>query len=95
MEKRKMLVILDPNESLSYLESQLDFLTSMVINMYSVLSEDQKTQISQQTPKFNEFVTVIQENSVFTVKDVNKCVEEINTKKKVRELQAVYYQIEN
>jgi len=90
-QKRQLLANLDPNRSLSYMESQLDILTKAV----QVLLKNNPqalTALQQALPKWDNFSAKVDACNVLTVKEVSKCIEELNFKATVRGLQKKYYE---
>lgn len=90
--KGDLLVKLDPNESLSYIEAQLDFVTKM---LFAVIEGDpyMKQRVLEAVSEYSNVKDAFNQNNVFTVKDEHKCYEEIlNGKKYVRDNQAEYFQ---
>lgn len=81
--RRKIMVELDPNNSLSYIEAQLDLLTAIA---FGLLTDKQKEQ----------FKEIWLNTTVTNIKDFNRCMAELQMNKaKVRELQLQYYEEKN
>jgi len=90
--RRTLLIESDPNNSLSYIEAQLDILTKIVFSIYDNCTADQQAAIQKVVPAFGEFRTLIDSHSVLTIKSEVKCLEELsNGKAKIREFQSDYY----
>lgn len=90
--RRTLLTESDPNNSLSYIEAQLDILTEIVFSIYDNCTADQQTAIQKVIPVFDEFRTLIASHSVLTIKSEVKCLEELSTgKAKIRKVQSDYY----
>lgn len=90
-QKRQLLADLDPNRSLSYMESQLDILTKAV---QVLLKNNPKALIAlkKELPAWDDFSTKVDACSILTVKEASKCIEELNFKTAVRGLQKKYYE---
>ncbi len=89
--KGDLLIKLDPNESLSYIEAQLDFVTKM---LFAVVEGDpyMKQRVLEAVNEYSNVKDAFNQNNVFTVKDEHKCCLEIlNGKKYVRDNQAAYF----
>ena len=90
--RRAILVQLDPNDTLSGLEAQLDILTSLVLAMIKA-QPDTISIVEKIFPRIHDFEAIFDEINVITVKDVDKCIEEIkNNKSFIRLRQKEYYQ---
>lgn len=90
--RRALLAESDPNDSLAYMEAQLDVLNEVVFSMYDTLTLDQQDSIKKVVPAFDEFRTLIGSHSVLTIKSEIKCLEELSTgKAKIRKVQSDYY----
>jgi len=76
-----LLASLDVANSISYLEVQNDFLTNVVVAMYHLLSTDQQTTVSNSIPRFSDFVSNLQTVSIFNIKSVDDCLDEITENK--------------
>ncbi|MDR1702319.1 MAG: DUF4376 domain-containing protein [Sporomusaceae bacterium] len=86
--RREMLLELDPNDSLSYLESQVDILSEIILEMVKT-----NPSIKKSCPAFDKFEATFTATNLFNVKSMDKCLGEISeTKSKVRKLQDKYYQ---
>lgn len=94
---RKMLLKeADPNNSLSYLEAQLDILTKIVFSIYDHCSVNQQAAIQQVVPSFGDFRNLIDAHSVLTIKKESKCLEELSTvKAQIRKSQSDYYTVKS
>jgi len=87
----KTLLALDPNESLAYMEAQLDFLTSIVLSIIES-NPDIKLHVLDKVKEYANFKDAVESSLVFTVKDSGKCLEEIRTLKPfARKMQLEYY----
>ncbi|CAK7048108.1 MAG: hypothetical protein PHAS_01419 [Phascolarctobacterium sp.] len=89
--RRKMLISIDPNDSLAALEAQLDILTGIVLtfmgNFPNEFSKMKKEEIS-----LEKFLATYNETSVLEVKTVEKCIEEMAKQKMlIRNSQKIYY----
>lgn len=91
--RKKVLLELDANESLSYMEAQLDILTKLVFTLFDVLDPSIKNAVKLQFPNLTSVETALMNTSLLNVKDIEHCMREINsTKSKVREIQHNYYE---
>lgn len=87
----RTLLALDPNESLACLESQLDFVTSILL---AVVDGDPrlKLRVLEKVGQYANFRDAVEKNMLFTVKDPGKCLDEIRTLKAfARQKQREYY----
>lgn len=90
--RRQMIGELDPNQSLAYIEAQLDAITKAFFLLLEQMP-DSKTKLLAEFPELADFENELTSSTVFTVKSVAKCLEEIHdTKNKVRQLQKFYYE---
>lgn len=90
--RRALLIESDPNNSLSYIEAQLDILTEIIFSIYDNCTADQQIAIQKVVPVFDEFRTLMGSHSVLTIKSEVKCLEELsNGKAKIRKFQSDYY----
>lgn len=88
----QMIWDLDPNLSLAYIEAQLDAITKAFFLLLKQMP-DSKTKLLTEFPELADFESELTSSTVFTVKSVAKCLEEIqDTKNKVRQLQKSYYE---
>ncbi|TCL76806.1 hypothetical protein EDC14_100188 [Hydrogenispora ethanolica] len=86
--KRKLLCEIDPNESLSAIEAQLDLLSLMVFRIIETIPEPKKYFAD-----FEDFRKTFDQTSVLTVKSMDKCLKEMTgIKKLIRTLQEEYYE---
>lgn len=90
--RRLLLSQVDPNDSLSGVEAQLDIVTSLLLAL--VHSEPEKLALLEEVfPKIHDFEAVFNRTNTMTVKDVDKCLAEIADRKGLmRSLQSAYYQ---
>lgn len=91
--KRDLLESLDPNQSLAYIEAQLDTVTKA---FFAVLEANPnlKSAVITAFPEFANFASELDATSVFNVKSAADCLAEISkTKTKVRRLQTAYYAV--
>jgi len=90
--RRWLLAESDPNDSLAYVEAQLDVLSEVMFSMYDSLASDQQAAIQTAIPVFDCFRTLVGSHSVLTIKSELKCLEELSTgKAKLRKVQSDYY----
>ena len=85
------LLALDPNESLACVESQLDFVTAMLL---AVVEGDPelKLRVLEKVGEYANFKDAVEPNLLFTVKEPGKCLDEIRTLKAfARQKQREYY----
>ena len=95
-KRKKVLLELDPNDSLSYMEAQLDILTKLVFTLLDALDPSIKNVIKSQFPDLNSVEAALMNTSLLNVKDIEHCMREINTTKtKVREIQQNYYEFKS
>lgn len=90
--RNKMLFHLSPNDNLAMLEAQLDILTAVFLKLLNKLPNEKNALVAQ----FPELLSAVEKTdrySVLTVKPVDKCMEELEGKKRIRELQQKYYQL--
>lgn len=93
--RKELLNQLDPNNSLSYIEAQLDMLTKLVITMLKSQPEVCE-KVCQSFIDMPQFEQAFNETSVLSVKTAEKCLEELwSTKAKVRDLQRQYFEAKN
>ena len=91
--RKEMMNELDPNNSLAYIEVQLDVITRALFLMLDQLP-DVKTKLADEFAELKEFELWLSDTSVFTVKNLADCLAEISqTKAKVRSLQAGYFNV--
>lgn len=94
--RKKVLLELDANESLSYMEAQLDILTKLVFTLLDALDPSIKNAVKLQFPNLTSVETALMNTSLLNVKDIGHCMREINTTKaKVREIQQNYYEFKS
>lgn len=91
--RRDMIKQLDPNQSLAYIEAQLDAVTKALFLMFEQLP-DVKEKVDREFPELPDFISELNNTSVFSVKTTTDCLAEITkTKAKIRQLQAAYYAV--
>lgn len=90
--RRKMLMNIDPNNSLSGLEAQVDVLTEIVITfMKKFPNEFSKLQIDNSF--LNDFINSYSKVSLLNVKTAEKCIDEmVQQKEIIRISQKNYYE---
>lgn len=89
--QRELLEGLDPNESLAYIEAQLDAVTKALLALLEA-SPGHMSAVTAVFPEFPGFASELNTASVFKVKAASDCLAEIvKTKTKVRQLQSAYY----
>jgi hypothetical protein len=89
--KLTAILNMDANESLAYMEAQLDFVTKMLVTIVES-DPDVKLKILKQVQEYANFRAAFEERAVFTLKSESACIEEIRTGKgRVRSAQAAYY----
>ncbi len=94
--RKKVLLELDANESLSYMEAQLDILTKLIFTLLEVADPAIKNAIKLQFPELNIVEAALKNTSLLNIKDIEHCMKEINTTKaKVREIQQNYYEFKS
>jgi hypothetical protein len=85
--RRKLMVELDPNDSLSYLEAQLDIVTKIIIQV-----AEQYPHLYNVIPELAQFKAVFEETSVFNIKPVEDGLREMTEgKAKTRKYQEQYF----
>lgn len=93
--KRNLLVSMDPNQSLAYIEAQLDMVTRVLCYLLDK-NPDIKASLIEGFPELPEFMSELLNSSVFNIKTSEKCLEEIkNGKSRARDLQKAYYHIKD
>jgi len=91
--RKDMIWQLDPNQSLAYIEAQLDAVTKVLFLMLEQLP-DVKAKLIQKFPELADLESELNNTSVFNVKAAADCLMEITkTKTKVRQLQTAYYAV--
>lgn len=92
-KRKNVLLELSPNESLSYLEAQIDILTKIVFSLLKIVDPTIKEEIKADgLEDLDSIEDALMNHSLLNVKDVEKCLGEINkTKAKVRKIQEDYY----
>lgn len=90
--KSKMLFELSPNDNLAILEAQLDVVTDILFKLLDKLP-DETIAIFNEYPQLLDAKLKISTTSVLTVKSMSKCLQEIERKNKIRELQQKYYNL--
>lgn len=89
--RREILSSLDPNDTLSYLEAQVDILTKILLELVK-----SNTDIMEKIPELNLFKDVFEETNIFNVKSIQDGIQEmINGKSKVRKYQKRYFEQKN
>lgn len=92
VSRKKFLSKLDPNNSLAYLEAQLDLLTQIVFIMLQEQPE-LRDRVCELFAGMTELQTVFSTTSVMSIKPVQQCLQEIReTKAAVREQQRIYFE---
>lgn len=87
----KTMLSMDPNDSLAYVEAQLDFVTAILLAIVEANSE-LKLDVLKKVNEYANFKDAVEQNMIFGIKSVAKCLEEIRVNKaKAREVQQVYY----
>lgn len=90
--RKKLLAEADPNNSLSYIEAQLDILTEVVFSMYDHCTDEQQAAVRKAVPIFDEFRSLLGSYSILTIKSADKCLDELSTvKAQIRKYQLDYY----
>lgn len=90
--RMRTLLALDPNDSLAYLEAQLDFVTAVVLAVVEKHPE-LKLDVLESVREYANFKDAVEGNLLFGVKDQSRCVEEIRTNKaRARRIQSAYYE---
>lgn len=93
--KKKVLMELNPNTSLAALEAQVDLLTTIVITMLKN-QPDLIKFIQKDISYLSSFEQVFTDTSLLTIKDSEKCLNEIKENKaKIRQVQIEYYNEKN
>lgn len=88
--KRNLLINLDPNNSLAYIEAQLDFVTKMLLSIIEA-SPELKAIVLERVQEYANFKDVFEQTNVFTIKSEHDCYDEIKINKpRVRKYQADY-----
>jgi len=82
---------LEPLNTLAYLEPQVDILGKIFFTLLAKLDDSVKESLKQEIPELETIEQVFGDYSVLNIKSVDKCLEEMNTKAKVRRLQQDYY----
>ena len=94
-EKRKALVTMAPNESLSGLEAQVDLLSQILVSLVSELKSEVPEvyqKLCDETP-IKEFEEVLTKVSTGTLKNAKELLDEMAKQKgKVRESQKRYFE---
>lgn len=94
--KQEIVMSLNPNNSLSYLEAQIDILTSIVFKILEVADPSLREEIKTAIPELDLIETSLKTTSVLSIKTVDKCLEEFSTGKlTTRTLQKAYYDKKN
>ena len=94
-EKRKTLMTMAPNESLSWLEAQIDLLSQIVVSLVAELKPEVPEiykKICNETP-IEEFEDVLAKVSTGTLKNAKELLAEMEKQKgKIRENQKRYFE---
>lgn len=91
--KKALRKNLEPRNSLSYIEVQLDLITRILFQGLDE-NKDLYEKVIDKIPDLAKFRTAIEENYIFNIKDVDKCLTEIKEgKANVRKAQEDYYKI--
>lgn len=87
-----VLSSMDPNNSLAYLEAQVDILSKTLFSILNKVEPSIKSTVIKEIPNLREFEDIVNDTSVLNIKDFSKCLDEIRvTKKNIRHLQEQYY----
>jgi hypothetical protein len=97
LKKARVRVIVgaDPNDSLAYMEAQLDILSQLVFAIYDLLPDTSKNKVVGLIPELFIYREKLESSYVMTVKPSDKCLQELDTKAKIRNLQSQYYMAKN
>lgn len=88
--KRNFTSTLDPNDTLAYIEAQVDFLTYAVLRLV-----DQHPEIIvalNNDISFDEFKIYLEKSSVMNIKPIEDCIGELTNKINLRKSQEQYYE---
>lgn len=89
--KRKILSMLDCNESLSGLEAQLDYLT-FIVQCIANGNIDIKNKLISDCPNVDKFFEICTSDNIIAIKPEDKLFDEVDKQKKtVRSAQTEYY----
>lgn len=87
----KTMLSMDPNDSLAYVEAQLDFVTAILLAIVEA-NPELKLDVLEKVGEYANFKDAVEQNMIFGIKNVAKCLEEIRVNKaKAREVQQGYY----
>jgi hypothetical protein len=87
--RQGILQKVDANDAISYLEPQVDILSKL---LFAVIDHSPaKEQITDSFAQFQQFRNIIEQVSVLNIKSFAKCMEEIQSKGKIRQAQNEYY----
>lgn len=90
--RRKMLMAVDLNDSLSGLEAQVDILTKIVIAFMEEFP-DEFSKIKKENFFLNRFIEANSKTSLLNIKTAEKCIEEMSKQKTlIRNTQKKYYE---
>ena len=82
----------DPNDSLSGLEAQVDILTKIVIAFMEEFP-DEFSKIKKENFFLNRFIEANSKTSLLNIKTAEKCIEEMSKQKTlIRNTQKKYYE---
>lgn len=91
-KKKELIANLSPNETLAYVDSQIDILTKILINILDN-NPSIKNNVLQDLPNLQTFIDAYHSTNLLNIKNFDKCVNEIiETKGKVRDKQNDFYQ---
>lgn len=90
--RREMLEQVDPNNSLAYIEAQLDLLSTVVFSILDSVDQGIVDKVCTKNPFLPSYRQIINNNHLSKVKTIEKCLGEIEaTKSVIRNLQSQYY----
>ena len=88
----RTMLSMDPNDSLAYMEAQLDFVTAILLALVEA-NPDLKLQVLEKVQEYGNFKDAVERHWVFGIKSLDKCLEEIRTNKAhARSVQQAYYE---
>lgn len=90
-KSKNIIFAIEPADTLSYLEPQVDILGKILFTLLGKIDGSVKENLKQEIPELETIEQVFADYSVLNIKSVDKCLEEMNTKAKVRRLQQDYY----
>ncbi|MEG6551774.1 hypothetical protein V6C53_16220 [Desulfocurvibacter africanus] len=89
--RTKLVLDLDANDSLAYIDAQLDFVTRMLFRVVESLPEV-KLEVLKDIKQYSNFKDACERSDLYSIKNEMQGVEELrNNKAAVRELQRAYY----